>query len=70
MQGPKPDERNTADFWRMVWETKAKAIIMATGVTEGGVEKCARSVRPFFLSSPLGLALSLFSPTFPSVAFV
>jgi protein tyrosine phosphatase len=41
-QGPKPDLRNTADFWRMVWEINAKAIVMVTGVTEGGVEKCAR----------------------------
>jgi protein tyrosine phosphatase len=45
-QGPKPDLRNTADFWRMVWETKVKAIVMVTGVTEGGVEKCARWVLP------------------------
>eukprot|EP00041_Stephanoeca_diplocostata_P035432 m.1248712 g.1248712 ORF g.1248712 m.1248712 type:complete len:323 (+) comp24698_c1_seq8:662-1630(+) len=41
-QGPMPNIRGTADFWRMVWQIKSTAIIMVTGITEGGVEKCAR----------------------------
>jgi receptor-type tyrosine-protein phosphatase R len=41
-QGPMPNARSVADFWRMVWETDCRAILMVTGITEKGVEKCAR----------------------------
>jgi len=41
-QAPTPTMRGAADFWRMVWDNNVKAIIMATGITEGGVEKCVR----------------------------
>lgn len=29
-------------FWRMIWETESRAIVMVTGLTEAGKEKCAR----------------------------
>eukprot|EP00040_Diaphanoeca_grandis_P022485 m.120842 g.120842 ORF g.120842 m.120842 type:complete len:982 (+) comp28833_c0_seq3:239-3184(+) len=41
-QAPTPTMRGAADFWRMAWECKTKVIIMATGISEGGVEKCVR----------------------------
>lgn len=41
-QGPMPNLRSTADFWRMVWQEKSTAILMVTGITERGTEKCAR----------------------------
>lgn len=36
-----PLESTVNDFWRMVWEQHSKVIIMATDLTENGVEKCA-----------------------------
>lgn len=41
-QAPTPTPRTVFDFWRMVWDNKSKVIIMATGITEGGVQKCVR----------------------------
>ena len=37
-QGPKPE--TLIDFWRMVWEKNSEAIVMTTGITEGGRVKC------------------------------
>lgn len=34
------------DFWRMVWETQSKVIIMLTDLVEDGVEKCAEYLPP------------------------
>jgi len=39
-QGPTPG--TVHDFWRMVWEGDARAIVMMTGLVEGGVVKCER----------------------------
>ena len=38
-QGPLPN--TTGDFWRMVAQTRAAAIVMLTGYVEGYSEKCA-----------------------------
>ena len=37
-----PTAQTMADFWRMVWEADARAIVMVTGLKERGKEKCAR----------------------------
>jgi len=39
-QGPKPE--TVLHFWRMIWETNCRAIIMVTGLVEAGRDKCAR----------------------------
>eukprot|EP00049_Salpingoeca_infusionum_P018830 m.358959 g.358959 ORF g.358959 m.358959 type:complete len:2697 (+) comp18357_c0_seq1:279-8369(+) len=39
-QGPVPHTIN--DFWRLVWESNTKAVVMVTGIRERGVVKCAR----------------------------
>lgn len=39
-QGPKPE--TIVDFWRMVWERNSEAVVMTTGITEGGRVKCAQ----------------------------
>ena len=39
-QGPKPE--TIVDFWRMVWENSTEAVVMTTGITEGGRVKCAQ----------------------------
>jgi len=39
-QGPKPE--TIVDFWRMVWEKNSEAVVMTTGITEGGRVKCAQ----------------------------
>lgn len=37
-QGPKKE--TVEDFWKMVWDSGANIVIMATNLTEGGKEKC------------------------------
>lgn len=39
-----PLENTTGDFWRMIWEQNSKVIIMATDLTENGVERCAEYI--------------------------
>ena len=39
-QGAKPE--TLADWWRMVWEQQTEAIVMTTGIVEGGRGKCAQ----------------------------
>ena len=39
-QGPTAESIDS--FWRMVWEHNAGAIVMVTGITESGVDKCIR----------------------------
>ena len=57
MQGPKdqtnyyiatqaPLENTVTDFWRMIWEQNSRVIIMATDLTENGVEKCSEYLPP------------------------
>lgn len=41
-----PMENTINDFWRMIWEQNSKVIIMATDLSEGGVEKCAEYLPP------------------------
>uniref|UniRef100_A0A182VQJ1 protein-tyrosine-phosphatase n=1 Tax=Anopheles minimus TaxID=112268 RepID=A0A182VQJ1_9DIPT len=41
-----PMENTINDFWRMVWEQNSKVIIMATDLSENGVEKCAEYLPP------------------------
>uniref|UniRef100_A0AAG5CY38 protein-tyrosine-phosphatase n=1 Tax=Anopheles atroparvus TaxID=41427 RepID=A0AAG5CY38_ANOAO len=41
-----PMENTTNDFWRMIWEQNSKVIIMATDLSENGVEKCAEYLPP------------------------
>jgi protein tyrosine phosphatase len=35
-------ENTITDFFRMVWEQNSKVIVMATDLTENGVEKCGK----------------------------
>lgn len=39
-------ENTINDFWRMIWEQNSKVIIMATDLSENGVEKCAEYLPP------------------------
>lgn len=39
-----PLENTIPDFWRMIWEQNSKVIIMATDLTENGVERCAEYI--------------------------
>lgn len=39
-QGPLPETVKT--FWRQVWQTDSRAIVMVTGLIEKGTQKCAR----------------------------
>ncbi|KAI8509366.1 hypothetical protein Bbelb_132140 [Branchiostoma belcheri] len=39
-QGPLPNTVN--DFWRMIWETKSKAIVMVTNLKENNKQKCTQ----------------------------
>uniref|UniRef100_A0A8D8B2B7 Tyrosine-protein phosphatase non-receptor type 9 n=1 Tax=Culex pipiens TaxID=7175 RepID=A0A8D8B2B7_CULPI len=41
-----PMENTINDFWRMIWEQNSKVIIMATDLSENGVEKCAEYLPP------------------------
>lgn len=44
-----PMENTTIDFWRMIWEQNSRVIIMATDLTENGIEKCADYLPPSFV---------------------
>ncbi|XP_019632426.1 PREDICTED: receptor-type tyrosine-protein phosphatase epsilon-like [Branchiostoma belcheri] len=39
-QGPLPNTVN--DFWRMIWETESKAIVMVTNLKENNKQKCTQ----------------------------
>uniref|UniRef100_A0A6B2EF70 Putative mucin-22-like isoform x1 n=1 Tax=Phlebotomus kandelakii TaxID=1109342 RepID=A0A6B2EF70_9DIPT len=41
-----PMENTIIDFWRMIWEQSSRVIIMATDLTENGIEKCAEYLPP------------------------
>uniref|UniRef100_A0A182N6H3 Protein-tyrosine-phosphatase n=1 Tax=Anopheles dirus TaxID=7168 RepID=A0A182N6H3_9DIPT len=41
-----PMENTINDFWRLIWEQNSKVIIMATDLSENGVEKCAEYLPP------------------------
>jgi protein tyrosine phosphatase len=42
MTSVRPKPETIADFWRMIWQEDCQVIVMVTGLTEGGKEKCAR----------------------------
>lgn len=44
-----PLENTITDFWRMIWEQDSRVIIMATDLTENGIEKCAEYLPPSFV---------------------
>lgn len=44
-----PMENTIIDFWRMIWEQNSRVIIMATDLTENGIEKCADYLPPSFV---------------------
>lgn len=44
-----PLENTIVDFWRMVWEQNSRVVIMATDLTENGIEKCAEYLPPSFV---------------------
>lgn len=44
-----PLENTIVDFWRMIWENKSRVIIMATDLTENGIEKCAEYLPSSFV---------------------
>lgn len=44
-----PLENTILDFWRMIWEQNSRVIIMATDLTENGIEKCAEYLPPSFV---------------------
>lgn len=44
-----PLENTIVDFWRMMWEQNSRVIIMATDLTENGIEKCAEYLPPSFV---------------------
>ncbi|KAF6028135.1 hypothetical protein EB796_013568 [Bugula neritina] len=37
-----PQERTVDDFWLMIWQQKAKGIVMVTNIIEGGKVKCVQ----------------------------
>uniref|UniRef100_A0A1L8DJY0 Protein tyrosine phosphatase n=1 Tax=Nyssomyia neivai TaxID=330878 RepID=A0A1L8DJY0_9DIPT len=41
-----PMDNTIIDFWRMIWEQSSRVIIMATDLTENGIEKCAEYLPP------------------------
>lgn len=44
-----PLENTIVDFWRMIWENNSRVIIMATDLTENGIEKCAEYLPSSFV---------------------
>lgn len=44
-----PLEHTVTDFWRMIWEQNSRVIIMATDLTENGIEKCAEYLPSSFV---------------------
>lgn len=66
-------ENTINDFWRMIWEQNSKVIIMATDLSESGVEKCAEYLPPsvvldnnrtfgdFQVGSPFVTSVTMFS---------
>lgn len=44
-----PLEHTLIDFWRMIWEQNSRVIIMATDLTENGIEKCAEYLPSSFV---------------------
>lgn len=44
-----PLEHTIVDFWRMIWEQNSRVIIMATDLTENGIEKCAEYLPSSFV---------------------
>ena len=38
LQGP--TDKTTDDFWRMIWQTKARSIVMLCNTVEQGKKKC------------------------------
>ena len=41
-QGPLPS--TVLDFWRMLWESNTRTVVMVTGLVEGRTQKCERYV--------------------------
>lgn len=44
-----PMDNTIVDYWRMIWEHNSRVIIMATDLTENGIEKCADYMPPSFV---------------------
>lgn len=44
-----PLEHTIIDFWRMIWQENSRVIIMATDLTENGIEKCAEYLPSSFV---------------------
>lgn len=35
-----PTDQTIADFWRMVWQTKSRSVVMLCDIVEQGKKKC------------------------------